>query len=59
MVFDNSTNRRGRMADGKDRDEQARGHDQSAPGQGGGQGDTPAPKNADPQDYKNVPGNQS
>jgi hypothetical protein len=33
--------------------------DPSQPGQGGGQGDTPAPKGAKPEDYKNIPGNQS
>ncbi|HEU4708644.1 MAG TPA: Rho termination factor N-terminal domain-containing protein [Methylophilaceae bacterium] len=31
----------------------------SAPGHGGGQGDTPPPRGAKPQDYKNIPGNQS
>ena len=33
--------------------------DPSAPGQGGGQGDTPAPKGSNPDQYKNIPGNQS
>lgn len=31
----------------------------SKPGRGGGRGDTPAPKGSQPQDWKNVPGNQS
>lgn len=34
-------------------------NDTSAPGHGGGKGDTPAPKGAKPKDYKNIPGNQS
>jgi hypothetical protein len=29
------------------------------PGQGGGQGDAPQPKGSRPQDWKNIPGNQS
>lgn len=29
------------------------------PGQGGGQGDTPPPPGTRPQDWKNIPGNQS
>jgi hypothetical protein len=33
-------------------------HDPSAPGQGGGQGDTP-PQSGNPADWKNQPGNQS
>jgi hypothetical protein len=32
---------------------------QSKPGHGGGQGDTPPPKGADPDQYKNIPGNQT
>lgn len=28
-------------------------------GQGGGKGDMPSPRNASPQDYKNIPGNQT
>ncbi|MEN3308167.1 MAG: hypothetical protein V7603_4369 [Micromonosporaceae bacterium] len=31
----------------------------SAPGQGGGPGDRPAPAGTKPQDWKNIPGNQS
>lgn len=29
------------------------------PGHGGGRGDTPAPAGTSPEDWKNVPGNQS
>ena len=29
------------------------------PGQGGGAGDAPRPKGSKPQDWKNIPGNQS
>lgn len=35
------------------------GNNPSQPGHGGGQGDTPAPKAASPDDYKDVPGNQT
>lgn len=33
--------------------------DPSKPGQGGGKGDTPAPEGAKPEDYKDIPGNQT
>lgn len=29
------------------------------PGHGGGQGDSPQPSGTDPQEWKNIPGNQS
>ena len=33
--------------------------DSAMPGHGGGQGDTPAPEGAKPEEYKNIPGNQT
>lgn len=35
------------------------GDNPSAPGHGGGQGDSPQPKGTSPDDWKDVPGNQS
>jgi len=35
------------------------GPDSAQSGHGGGQGDRPAPRGSKPQDWKNIPGNQS